>query len=287
MENKNIYAVIDIGGTNTRVALCENGNISNKISFKTNTSNPVETLTKVAEYINEQENISGIGISAPGPADYDEGKFFELPNLSGWTNFEFIKFLKEKTRIENIKSQNDANLMALAHHFEFGGTERDVTQFFTVSTGLGAGLVINNKVFTGFNGLAQEIAQAPLAWKQESGKGLTDGAIELFSSGSGIECRGNKTTQEVLNDREGHKEIVQDAIEALANLLATSIAFMNPSKIIFDGSVARYNQWYIDEAIKIAESRTNHNQFKAVEFHMAKLGDDAALIGAFHLVSDK
>ncbi|CAC13401.1 GLUCOKINASE (GLUCOSE KINASE) [Mycoplasmopsis pulmonis] len=278
---------IDIGGTNTRVALYDES--LKKLDYKKITSHPrnyEETMNQVVEFINGHQGVEAIGISAPGPADYQKGVFFNLPNLPGWRNFHFIDFLKQKTNVKNIKAQNDANLMALAHHYHFKRTKDDVTQFFTVSTGIGAGLIIENKIFAGSKGFGQEIANLPAAWNKESGFGYGQGSIELYASGKGLSLRSNMKAQELLSkyNYEDNK-IIEEAIESLANLIAISAAFVNPNLIVFDGSVARYNKWYIMKAIEISRKRMFESQWNSLEFKFSELDDDAALIGAFHLVT--
>lgn len=288
--NKKI--VIDIGGTNTRVALMDhNYKKDDHISFNTDINNAEKTFSKIVDFINKYPKIVDVGISAPGPTDYKKGIFGEPVNVK-WKGFNFFKFIKENTHIKNIKSDNDANLMALANHKYFKRGENDVTQFFTVSTGLGAGLIINNEIWHGTNEAAQEVAALPVAWIKKSGKELSEGALELFSSGSGIKFWGTKygfkSTKEIFLSYKTSKkvqEIINNGIETLANAIATTASLINPNLFVFDGSVARHNKWYIEKAVKLSKTRMFKDQYENVEFKISELGDDSALVGAYELLN--
>lgn len=282
---------IDIGGTNTRVAIMDDKKQKVHSDKWSTLQDPIENFDKICSYVNESEyKVEAIGISAPGPADYENGVFGKLPNLP-WENFKFIEYLKQKTQIENIVAQNDANLMALANHWDAKCNSDDVSLFFTLSTGIGAGIIINNKIFKGQFGNAAEVQYCPTSFTaSDINKDNQVAGVEGFASGSGMEWLAKKnniaqSTKELFEKYDSSKEakaMIDNGIEALANLIATSVALINPGYVLFDGSIARYNPWYVERAVAIAKTRMPqvHTKFKVV---MAKLGDDAALIGAYIL----
>ena len=281
---------IDIGGTNTRVALFQNMKLKWIEKFSTDTNsflNEVKLIKNIVKTKNEEFDC--IGLAAPGPADYQKGIFFDLPNMPKWQGTNFIEILQKELATEKIIADNDANLMALAHH-HFFKNENGITQFYTISTGLGSGLIINNKIFSGYNGFAQEIAKLPTAFSKEKGKGLSEGAVELFSAGSGLETRAKLQAKEIFakyKTDNNCKKIVDEGIESLANLFAISIATINPNLIVYDGSVARYNDFYVKKAIEIAKERVFDTQLKDLEFKAGKLGDDSCLYGCAYNASNK
>ena len=111
------YAVaIDIGGTNTRVALIdEELNIVSREQFSTDNKEPEITLNKISDIVKAfDKDITGIGMSCPGPLDLINGKVLTPPNLNGkWHNLEISKVLSEKTG-KPVYLDNDANLAGLA-----------------------------------------------------------------------------------------------------------------------------------------------------------------------------
>ena len=92
------YAVgIDVGGTNTRVALInEEYKILERIQFSTDSKDPEVTLNKIGEIIKGfGKEVEGIGISCPGPLDLIEGVVLTPPNLPGWHHLTLSKRLEE------------------------------------------------------------------------------------------------------------------------------------------------------------------------------------------------
>lgn len=243
-----------------------------------------EQIRKITQTINSFDQvIDAITIAAPGPADYKKGKFGCLTNIPQWENHNIIQSLRQSTGIDKIICQNDANLMALAHHHHFKN-QNGVTQFFTISTGFGAGLVIDNKIFTGANGYAQEIAMLPASFNPEKGEGFGEGALEYFASGAGITKRSGLLAHEAFKQYETNEDakvVIDEAIDTLANTIAIFVAIINPSLFVFDGSVARNNKWFVEKAIEKAKTRAWAVQFEKLRFEFAELGDDAALIGAY------
>ena len=189
------YAVgIDIGGTNTRVALIdETYHILERIQFSTDVNDPEKTLDKIAEIIaGFDKDIIGVGMSCPGPLDLLEGKILTTPNLYGkWHNYEVSKQLYKRIQVP-VYLDNDANLAALAESYIGEGKDYNYVQYLTVSTGLGAGLVINKKIFLGAHGFANEVANSCMIHEGPSHGMIYPGGIEAISSGTGIVERARK-----------------------------------------------------------------------------------------------
>lgn len=289
------FASIDIGGTNVRFALVENSKIKKKIRFKTEQINWTKTLNKIVSLINKHE-ITHVALCIPGPANYEEGKILSSPNLKGWKNKDIKTFLLDRTNIEKIVFENDANVMALANHHYYKQTQKDVTQFFTISTGFGAGLIINNKVFTGSNHLGQEIARIPLGEKMDDNFHLSKFSAELFVSGTGIALRASKIKKVNMDSKfifenfesdPELKKIINESILVLAKTIATSIGMLNPNLMVFGGSVSNNNSFFVKEAIKLAKEFCDYNQYKQVKFRFDRLKDNSALIGLNYLINNE
>lgn len=160
------YAVgIDVGGTNTRVALInEKYEIKERVQFGSDPKNPIKTLNQINDVIKGfGEKIEGIGISCPGPLDLINGIILTPPNLPGWHNFELTKELEKITGI-SVQLENDANLAGLAETVIGAGKGKKIVEFLTISTGVGAGLCIDGQIYRGAKGFAQEVANCIL-WK--------------------------------------------------------------------------------------------------------------------------
>lgn len=138
----------------------------------------------MAKHSLSKENVAAIGISCGGPLDSKKGIIMSPPNLPGWDNIPIIKIIEDKFGIKT-GLQNDANACALAE-WKFGsgkGTQNMI--FMTFGTGLGAGLVLDGKLYTGTNDNAGELGHIRLSDYGPVGYGKA-GSFEGFCSGGGI-----------------------------------------------------------------------------------------------------
>lgn len=181
----------DIGGTKCAVitARYENGNIELLKKEKCPTdkcitpAQMIDRLIDLADGILE-EKPEAIGISCGGPLDSKNGVIMNPPNLEGWDNIEIVKQIESHYGVPT-HLQNDANACAVAE-WKFGagkGTENMV--FMTFGTGLGAGLILNGKLYSGTNDNAGELGHIRLDNFGPVGYGKT-GSFEGFCSGGGI-----------------------------------------------------------------------------------------------------
>lgn len=287
------YAIaIDVGGTNTRVALVnENYLIEERIQFSTDAHNPKPTLEKIKEAIdNFQKDIVGVGMSCPGPLDLIEGKILTTPNLHGkWHGLYVTKEL-EKLIHKPVYLENDANLAALAEAVIGEGKDYNIVQYLTVSTGLGAGLVINKKIFQGAHGFANEVANTCLWNNGPSHGSIYPGGIEALSSGTAIEQRAKKSGLVVahagdVNDLalQGNKDaklIMDEAKLYLANFIAGIQAFIDPEIVILGGSVALKTPGFVEEVEELVKTKVYEVVSPYVKVRKSTLSEDSGLLGA-------
>lgn len=189
-----ILVGVDIGGTKCAVTLglSDSGNlqIKDKVAFPT--TDVEGTIRDIKEGIRtvlgrnslSSGNIATIGISCGGPLDSREGVIMSPPNLPGWDNIPITRILEDEFGVK-AAVHNDANACALAE-WQFGagrGTRNMV--FLTFGTGLGAGLILDGKLFAGTNDNAGELGHIRLDAFGPVGYGKA-GSFEGFCSGSGI-----------------------------------------------------------------------------------------------------
>ncbi|MBE6123571.1 MAG: ROK family protein [Erysipelotrichaceae bacterium] len=291
------YALsVDIGGTNTRVALInENYKIEERISFLTDTEDPWPLLKRICEAAaGFRKEVTGLGLSCPGPLDLLNGRVLTPPNLHGaWHYLNLEEELVQMLKIP-VYLENDANLAALAEAKLGAGRNCRIVQFLTVSTGLGAGLVIDGKIFHGAHGFANEVANTILIPDGPHHGDLYPGALEALCSGTGIEQRARSAQLSVqhageVNDLalKGNPDavtIMNEAKQYLANYIAGVIGFADPDVIILGGSVALKTEGFVREI----EEKTKEKVFPVlrpyVNIRKAALGDDSGLLGAACLV---
>lgn len=294
------YAVgVDIGGTNTRVALIdETMKLVERVQFSTDINEPSITLERIANTIKTfNKEICGIGLSCPGPLDLIEGKILETPNLNGkWHNYNVSEALSEKSGY-SVYLENDANLAALAEAVIGQGKDYRYVQFLTVSTGLGSGQVIDKEIYIGAHGFAHEVANVCL-WKEGPTHGtIYPGGVEAICSGTAITSRAQKAGLDVahagdVNDlasagNQIAKEIMNDAKEYLANMCAALIAITDPEIIILGGSVALKIDGFVQEIETLTKSKVYDTVKPYVNIKKSNLDEDSGLLGAGYLAFSK
>ena len=181
----------DIGGTKSAVIsadFCDGKiNILRREQCPTDLTIPAtEMIKKLIAAADKITDLSPekIGISCGGPLDSELGVIMSPPNLPGWDKVEIVKQIKEHYGVP-VKLQNDANAGAVAE-WKFGAAKGFKNAIFlTFGTGLGAGLILDGKLYEGTNGNAGEIGHIRLDKCGPLGYGK-EGSFEGFCSGGGI-----------------------------------------------------------------------------------------------------
>lgn len=273
MEKKFLIGT-DIGGTKCAVTLgCRRGDdieIKDKICFATtDVDGTIGELKSSIRQILARNGLSAgevnaIGISCGGPLDSREGIVMSPPNLPGWDNVPIRKILSDEFSLP-AAIHNDANACALAE-WKFGagkGTKNMV--FLTFGTGLGAGLILDGRLYTGTNDNAGELGHIRLQDFGPVGYGKS-GSFEGFCSGGGIRQLAQAMVREKLQmgecvswcpdkDLEGitAKKVARAACEGdslarsiygisarqLGRGLAVVVDMLNPELIVIGGVYAR------------------------------------------------
>ena len=202
------YIGLDIGGTKCAVCIGEvrEGNLTliDKQQFATwKGRDPYTVLDELQthsvsllqKHSMTFADIAGIGISCGGPLDANRGIILSPPNLPGWDHIEIVDYFEKKTGVKTYL-QNDANACAVAE-WKFGagrdpetGKCVDHMIFCTFGTGLGAGLILNGRLYSGTSDMAGEVGHIRLApadaeYPLPIGYGKR-GSAEGFCSGGGI-----------------------------------------------------------------------------------------------------
>lgn len=179
---------IDIGGTKIAVLLATpQGEIVQRAAFPT--TDPMRSL-KMAEQLltsflkKHNETPQAVGISCGGPLDVERGLIQSPPNLPGWDNVAVIRYFQQAFGCP-VYLENDANAGALAEWKMGAGRGLSSLVFLTLGTGLGAGLILDGKLYRGTAGLAGELGHWRLNTHGPEGYGKA-GSFEGFCSGGGL-----------------------------------------------------------------------------------------------------
>lgn len=285
-------AGIDIGGTNTRIALIDEAyEIIQRIQFPTDVNNPHATLQKIQETVQSfSVAIAGVGLSCPGPLDLKQRIILDTPNLKGgWHGLAVSKELSARLKVP-VFLENDANLACLAEAVLGQGKDYSYVQFLTISTGLGSGLVIDKKIYQGAHGFAHEIANIPL-WRNGPSHGsIYPGGVEAICSGTAITTRAKKAGLDVEHAGDVYSlacsqnqtaiDIMEDAKEYLANTIAIIYAFVDPEIVILGGSVAIKIPGFVEDVEQRVKTKVYPNIQPLVKVVKTNLSEDSGLLGA-------
>lgn len=186
------YLGFDIGGTKCSIVLGDKDfNIYEKVFFKTNVERGYKAiLEEFKENVknifenHDQKKLTKIGISCGGPLDSKKGIIKSPPNLPGWDEVPIVNIFKNEFQVP-VEIQNDANACAIAEWMMGAGRGTQNMVFLTFGTGMGAGLILNGKIYSGTNDLGGEIGHIRMADKGPIGYGKV-GSFEGFCSGGGI-----------------------------------------------------------------------------------------------------
>ena len=293
----------DIGGTKCAVSVGEITEEGIKITNKTVTPtdfsvSPESMIDKMCTLAEEMtDDFSKIGISCGGPLDSKSGVILSPPNLKGWDNVDIVRMLTERYN-GSVKLCNDADACALAEWRYGAGRGCENMIFLTFGTGLGAGLIINGRLYSGSHGMAGEAGHIRLAGYGPVGYGKA-GSFEGFASGGGIaglgriraeeaKQRGKTVSWENNCTAKGIAECAasgcSDAIEIyresgrkLGEGLSVLMDILDPDKIVIGGIFPRAED-LLRDAMEEAVSREALNPCPVVSAELGEnIGDIAAL----------
>lgn len=301
-----LYAGVDIGGTKCAITLGnDEGEILSKVRFET--GGVQDTIDNIVAEVKKLEGFSAIGISCGGPLDSKRGIVQSPPNLPGWDNIEICKILTDATGVPAFL-QNDANACALAEWQYGAGKGCQNMIFLTFGTGLGAGLILDGRLYSGTCDMAGEVGHIRLSPFGPVGFGKT-GSFEGFCSGGGIAQLGKifarekiqmgestayckslseldsvtaKTIADAANmGDETAKKVYRTCGEKLGEGLSILIDILNPERIVI-GSVYQRSENLLCEGMKEIISKEALSQSAAVcsvvpASLKEELGDYAAL----------
>ena len=301
----------DIGGTKCAVSLGELKENEIKVLEReeVSTSSPLKTMEQLSKYVEQfkqEKEIVSAGISCGGPLDTEKGIILTPPNLPGWHGFAIVEYIQKRFGLR-ATLENDANACAVAE-WKFGaGRGATNMVFFTFGTGLGAGLILNGKLYSGTNGNAGEFGHMRLAKNGPVGYGKA-GSFEGFCSGGGItrlaiemgkRCKAmpeciremggyenvttKKLSQAAFSGDKFAKKVFAKSGEMLGKGLSVVIDVLNPEKIVLGGVFMRSSELLIPTMEKEIRKEALTDSAKVCEIVPAQLSENIGDIAALSI----
>lgn len=283
-----MIAGIDLGGTQVRVAVARSdGRIV--ASTKTRTAaiggpaGMVHWAAATIDRLRNRQPMRSVAIGAPGPIDPERGILVNPPNLEGWHNVPLAQMLSAELGCQ-VLLQNDANLAALGEYHHGAGVGTRNMVYVTWSTGIGGGLIVGGKLFSGSHGTAGEVGHmivdpdGPL-----DGCGQR-GCLEVFAGGHNLARQTGESAQELFaaagrGDPEA-RMIVHRAATYVGLGLINLANLIDPEMIVIGGGVTR--SWKL--VAPVLEETLRSSPFikpaRRPRIRRARLGDRAGQVGA-------
>lgn len=309
MKKDQVAFGIDIGGTNTKIGLFDhNGTLLNFRSIPTTTSGTpelfIEQLARECDHILDSvlgihlgdSRLVGLGAGAP-MANYFTGYVENAPNL-GWVNVPLKNYFEKSFKTRAV-IENDANLAAVGE--KKWGAGKDLTDFLliTLGTGVGAGLILDGKLYRGHNALGAEGGHIIIPHEKKrlcSCGGMNH--LESYLSAKGIkqtisELTDEEWTIEKLGTlfREGNFRATT-IINTIATELATGFVSMavlfGPQAFIIGGGVSKLGEPFNNVIQKKFDELVHFSLKGKVKIMTANLSSDKGAIygGAAHIIRE-
>jgi glucokinase len=149
---------IDLGGTNVRAGVLRDDRMGHIRSVRVNSRAATDEVLRQLYQLTDElidDSVAAIGIGVPGLVDTSTGVVYDVINIPSWREVP-LQSLMETRYGRPVLINNDANCFVLGEHYFGQGRDYDTLIGLNVGTGLGAGIIINNKLYSGANGGAGE-----------------------------------------------------------------------------------------------------------------------------------
>ena len=306
---------VDVGGTTCKIGFFENsGNMLDKWEIKTNTENHGASIlddivasleSKLADAGISKDEVEGVGIGVPGPVKNDS-VVCECVNL-GWGTFDVAETLSEKIGLP-VKVGNDANVAALGEMWKGGGQGCQNGVMVTLGTGVGGGVVHDQKIVAGRHGLGGEIGHIHIReGEKETCNCGGHGCLEQVASATGIAREARRkmaakpdasvmraygdaiTAKNVLDAAKAGDALALEVMDTVCYYLGWALATISmtvdPEIFVIGGGVSKAGTFLTDWIDRYYRELTPISENKG-EVRLATLGNDAGIYGAARLILD-
>lgn len=305
------YVGIDLGGTQLRVTLANGrGDLGPTLRWPTEASGgPDHVISRIVAAVRDVVGQGGLrpgqvralGIGMPGPLDPRAGVVFEAANLPGWKDVPLTRILSRRTGIKS-HLQHDAHAAAFAEFRRGAAKGASTFVYVTVSTGIGAGMMIEGRLYNGAGGVAGEVGHIVVMPGGPLCRCGNHGCLEALASGTAIARSAREALQAgsesllrrvpppgpTARDVDAAarasdtlaRRLLADAGRALGVGLGTLINLLNPELIVLGGSVMKSGRSLIGPMRESMVASSWAANRRALRIVPPRLAQDVGLIGA-------
>jgi len=254
-------------------------------------------LEAIAEVEHEALRVVGVAVAVPGLVELASGTLLRAPNL-GWSRLPIVAELRERLPDLPIRVENEANLAALAEHWQ--GAARDVRNFICVfgEVGVGAGIVVDGELFRGAHGFGGEFGHvtvepggAPCAC---GSRGCLETLVgqEAIARNAGLQIGSGErmrsiTAELVRRAEQGDAAVLtalHDAGTSLGLALASAVNLLDLDAVVLGGCFGPLSPWLAREVEAALRLRVLSADWTPCELRPSGIGELAAVRGAAALM---
>ncbi len=308
-----LAVAVDLGGTRFRVGLVgRQGDLIAHTVYPTDAAaGPDVILARIADAILHAIASApagarpvGVGIVAPGPVDPWRGVIYQAPNLPGWEDLPLADRLAALCHLP-VRAGNDANLAALGEHRFGAGRGVSHMIYFTVSTGVGGGIIVDDHLLLGARGVAGEPGHMTIELHGRRCNCGNYGCLETLASGTAIAREAAEalaagrpsvlggpgatpTAAEVNAAAEAGDPLAVELMETAARAMGVGVVnllhLFDPRMVVIGGGVSRSGERWWRALRAEVERRAMPIYLQGLQIVPAALRDDAGLYGAAAMV---
>jgi glucokinase len=282
---------IDLGGTKIAAAIVEDGRILAARRVSTPQLGFESVIAALAEaaapLLAEYPEVTAVGVGSPGPLDFERGTVLWAPNIVGMTDAPIVAALGAALQRQVIL-ENDANAAGYAEHRYGAARGLDSSIYLTISTGIGGGLFLGDRVVRGAHGLAGEVGHMIVLPGGPVGGDGYHGTLEGIAAGRSIAREGSYAygqpmdTEEVFDRaRAGERialAIIDNAAEFTGIGISNLVKIFDPAAFVIGGGLTLAGDFYLDRVR--AKLDKYLESYPRPPVRRASLGGDAGVIGA-------
>ena len=285
-----LYLGIDLGGTTTKLGVCDaGGSVRGRSSIPTESARGSDaTIRRICDaardLIETVGTVAACGVGCPGELDVERQLLVRANHLPGWTNVPIADRIAHALKIP-IAVENDANCAAWGEFRAGVGRGARSLACFTLGTGVGGGVIIDGELWTGASGAAGAFGHIAVDPNGPMCKCDQRGCVEQYASGTAITARyGRGSAVDAFSAAtRGDPDaiaVIEWASDGLAAGVANVVHILQPDVVVLAGGMAAAGAPLLDRVRAGVSRRVRAAWMSGVRIECSMLGDDAGWIGA-------